>query len=68
MATRTRSAAHDVPQWSVAIREQRSPAESRRGRVVANNAQLVVLRALYNRTGDNPTKEDVEEVVRETGL
>ncbi|KAI0373664.1 hypothetical protein BV20DRAFT_962227 [Pilatotrama ljubarskyi] len=48
--------------WSVPI-----PA-NRPARVVANAEQLVILKALYARTGEDATKDDVAEVSRETGL
>lgn len=37
-------------------------------RVVATPDQLVILNALYARTGEDATKEDIKEASRETGL
>ncbi|KAI0631927.1 hypothetical protein C8Q77DRAFT_1122747 [Trametes polyzona] len=45
-----------------------STSSARPVRVVANAEQLVILRALYARVGEDATKEDVDEVSRETGL
>ncbi|KAI0357530.1 hypothetical protein OH77DRAFT_1588397 [Trametes cingulata] len=48
--------------WSVPI-----PA-NRPARVVANAEQLAILKALYARTGEDATKDDIGAVSRETGL
>ncbi|KAH9851708.1 hypothetical protein C2E23DRAFT_886259 [Lenzites betulinus] len=44
------------------------PNSGRPRRTVANPEQLVVLRALHARVGEEGTKADLEEVSRETGL
>ena len=77
MATRSRTAAANATPRDRSIFTSYSP----RGlvsqpdqqavplrRTVASAAQLVVLRMLYDRAGDDATKAEIEEVSRETGL
>ncbi|KAI0770114.1 hypothetical protein C8Q74DRAFT_1369331 [Fomes fomentarius] len=64
MATRTRSTAY-APSWSVAVPFRTGP---RPARVIATPEQRTILKHFYARFGDEPTKEDVDEIVKETGL
>ncbi|KAI0712456.1 hypothetical protein C8Q76DRAFT_784983 [Earliella scabrosa] len=69
MVMRTRSTAYS-PSWSAAIPKtppSTQPAP-RPARVVATPGQRVILKRFYERYGDEPAKEEIEEVARETGL
>ncbi|KAI0754735.1 hypothetical protein C8Q80DRAFT_1266315 [Daedaleopsis nitida] len=66
VATRTRSAY--PPSWSVAVPQPYCPNRRSVNRVVATDKQRAILLRLYARVGDDPTREELDEVVKETGL